>query len=396
MIKLKVVTPTLTLVCSSVLVACAADHDGSQFDFGVAGDSIDTTGSGGEPEGLDDGEVTPPDLGDGDGDGDGDVDNDSDSCMTAQVSANLVRQNVVLVLDKSYSMVSNDFDHDGDAATSSVTRWAALHDVVSNVAPAYEGVANLGVALFPSMSATSIHEEACIVDDSLEVPVAETNAAAILAAIPGASETDLYGATPTAAGITNAVEHLVAVDDGRPAAIVLVTDGASNCGVGEDMMARFETYDENLPVVVDDAFSDLGIPTYVVGIDIQAESYFPQTQPRDRLNELAILGGVPNTGGADSFFDATNGVELAAALDKIADDVACTVQVDQLEGYAELMNAVIGGQNFDQLDSCDDGSGYVLNFDGETYTLEFCQLACEALVEAEGALEVGFACPPVG
>ncbi|MGB1700976.1 MAG: hypothetical protein ACPHRO_13540, partial [Nannocystaceae bacterium] len=209
-------------------------------------------------------------------------------------------------------------------------------------------------------------------------------------------ETELYGATPTSAGIANAVDHLVAIDDGRPAAMILVTDGASNCGEGADMTERLESYDENLPVVVDEAFTNLGIPTYVVGIDIQETSVFPATEPRERLNELALLGGVPNTNGADSFFDATDGIELADALDQIAAQVACTVEVEQLEGYAELMSATIGGVNYDQVDSCADGDGYVVDFDGQTYSLEFCNAACDALVAAEGALEVGFACIPVG
>ena len=109
-----------------------------------------------------------------------------------------------------------------------------------------------------------------------------------------------------------------------------------------------------------------------------------------------MLGGVPHTDGDDSFFDATDGVELTTALDQIAADVACTLQVEQLDGYAGLMNATINGETFGPVESCDEGSGYVIDFDGQTYTLEFCQLACEALVAAQGALEVGFACPPIG
>ena len=178
--------------------------------------------------------------------------------------------------------------------------------------------------------------------------------------------------------------------------MILVTDGASNCGESEDVLERFQTYDENLPTVVSDAYQDLGIPTYVVGIDIQETSTYPATEPRARLNELAALGGVPQADAANAFYDAQNGVELAAALDKIAAAVSCTVEVQQPEGYVGIEGIQIGQSMLTERQSCDEGDGFVASFDGLTYTIEFCGSACEAFVAEDGLADVGFACPPVG
>ena len=306
-----------------------------------------------------------------------------------------VPANVVLVLDKSHSMVQSVFDHDGDESTEPVTRWAALHGVVSEMTMTYQSVSNLGVSLFPTNTVTSDPLQACDTADAVEVPVGMNNAASILASIPAADDLEIYGATPAAAAITNAVEHLTTLDDGNPAAIILVTDGAANCGEEGSLIERFENFDENLPVVVDDAYSNHGIPTYVVGIDIQELSTYPAAEPRARMNEIAILGGAPSDAGEDSFYDAKNGLDLSYALDQIAADVACTVHVDALEGYDGIDAIHVGGAAVNELQSCADGDGYTVSFDGAAYDIEFCGAACDAFVAQDGVADIGFACPPV-
>ena len=47
--KLNTVSHTLTLVCSSLLVACAPERAASQFDFGVGGEPFDSDGTGTDP-----------------------------------------------------------------------------------------------------------------------------------------------------------------------------------------------------------------------------------------------------------------------------------------------------------------------------------------------------------
>ena len=62
---------------------------------------------------------------------------------------------VMLVLDKSGSMVNNAWDHDGDAGTPDETRWATLYSVTDFILTNFEGGIQFGLQLFPSTDATT-------------------------------------------------------------------------------------------------------------------------------------------------------------------------------------------------------------------------------------------------
>src|SRR5690606_12193817 len=113
------------------------------------------------------------------------------------------------------------WDDDGEAQTPDVTRWTSLHATVDSIANQYQEAMHLGVTLFPSTDATGAYDEACLVNSKPEVEVGIGNAKAILAAIPAADDTELYGATPAAAGVTTALAHLQSLKDDLPAAIIL-------------------------------------------------------------------------------------------------------------------------------------------------------------------------------
>src|SRR5690606_31559106 len=118
---------------------------------------------------------------------------------------------------------------------------------------------------------------------------------------PGPDETDatIKGGTPATKGVKAALAELATIQDGQPQFIILVTDGAANCREdAQNNTELFEQYDENLPAVVGDAFANLDVPTYVVGIAIKDETSATQndgnpdnTNTYTRLNELADLGG---------------------------------------------------------------------------------------------------------
>src|SRR5690606_16655780 len=204
------------------------------------------------------------------GDGDGEPP-DLIPCDIPEVALEPVIPHVVLVLDKSGSMIENSWDHDANPQTPEVTRWKSLHTVVSSIVNNFDEQLEFGAQLYPSTDATNeYNQSACLVDAPPEVPVALDNAIQVLLGIPTGNSQNIRGGTPTAAGMSSAIEHLIAHDDGDPAAIILVTDGAANCRIdaGNDQFERFETYDPNLLGIVADAYSDLQIPTYVVGIDI--------------------------------------------------------------------------------------------------------------------------------
>ncbi|RMG93416.1 MAG: VWA domain-containing protein [Deltaproteobacteria bacterium] len=194
-------------------------------------------------------------------------------CGEAMVEPMAVPPNVILVLDKSGSMVANTWDHDQNPMTPDVTRWQSLHAVVTNIANNFDAAINLGMQLFPSLAAQNTYgAAACTVEATPEVPVQPMNGAAVLAAMPpaNADSSIIKGGTPATAAIVAASDHLKTLDAQIPRAIILVTDGAANCG-GTTDQEKMELYDEQLPVVVGDLYQNDGIPTYVVGIDMKNE-----------------------------------------------------------------------------------------------------------------------------
>jgi hypothetical protein len=380
----------LALVGATMLSACVETPDSDPIldDEGIAIDETGETGESGE---------APPDMPDPfEGEGEGETEGDeTPTCETTTAVANNIPPNVMLVLDKSRSMINYAWDDDADPQTADVTRWYSLHGTVDSITAQYEQGMNLGLTLFPSAAATSDFDDACLVSTMPDVPTGAGNAAAILAAIPTAESMDLWGATPAAAGITTALAHLEALEDGLPAAMILITDGAANCGLGNEGSDLFNLYDEDLPLIVADAWERAGIPTYVIGIDIQDESMAPNTMPREKLDEVAQLGGVPQSGEV-GFYDATSAEALASALDEIASSVSCTVSLGDEPSGTDQLVVSINGEELSQVESCEQGDGWMFTDpDGALDSIELCNAACDALLEF-GEVEAEFLCPPQG
>jgi hypothetical protein len=331
-----------------------------------------------------------------------------------------VPPNVALVLDRSGSMKDFLWDADGNAGTPDITRWNSLYNVVESVVGEFDAELNLGAAFFPSDNAfQQLGQGACITNATPEVPVEPLNGAAVLAAMPPAASTDLVGATPATAGVESALGHLLTLDPNVDRFMILVTDGAANCGadadttdcpgIGCDLM---ESYDERLPIVVGDAFDMEAIPTFVVGIDIQdawvgvGADGMPGTADDDdgqvaantfeRLNDVAIAGGRAQDGD-EKFFNAQNEIELQSALEEIAGQVfSCTVELDPPPENPEFVEIEIGGMPVDRVRDCATEDGWVYtNPDGPYDAIQLCGSACEML-GATGELDATFACPPAG
>lgn len=303
--------------------------------------------------------------------------------------------NVVLVLDKSFSMVDNVWDHDGDPATDLVTRWHSLHSSVSFIVGEFDAGLNFGAVLFPSVEVPDNEPEtACHVRTDPDAVVAPSNGAAVLASLPGPDEVELYGGTPASGGINTALEHLRSLDAEVPRALIFVTDGAANCLEGSSDDAVFTQYDENLAGLVEAARED-GIPTFVVGIDILDEvAQFPQDNPFDRLNEVAVAGGFPRP-GQERFHNAQDEDELRAAISQISSQIGCTVPLDPIPESPELLSIMIDGEEVTAVDSCDgaeEGWRYT-NPDGPYDEIELCSSSCNALHDL-GTLAAHYNCVP--
>ncbi|MBA3545942.1 MAG: VWA domain-containing protein [Nannocystis sp.] len=329
-------------------------------------------------------------------------------CDVVKATLKPVVPNMMLVLDKSGSMVADPagyWDHDADAATPKITRWNSLYQTVQSIVNDFNDSINFGANLFPGKAAKAVYDPgACIVNANVEIPVAPKNKDAVLNGIPQAGDISIRGGTPTFRGITAALNHLKTLDPAVPRAMLLLTDGAANCiegaGVPGNYAPLFEVYDQALHTLVADAWTKDGIPTYVVGIDTKNEvsnntndGNPNSTNTYTKLNELALDGGKPKDDPVEKFYNAANQIQLKDALDAIAKDaISCVIPIDEEPGAPEKTKVLVGGVEVPMVMDCAVENGWVYtNPMGPYDAIELCGTACGDLKIVKEA-DVEFYC----
>ena len=354
--------------------------------------------------------------------GGGNTSFDPDDCGEAVVNIPIVTPSVMLVLDKSGSMVADPsgfWDHDQDPATPTITRWNSLYSVVDLIVNNFNNSMNLGAVLFPAKTAAgSYTEAACTVAAAPDVTIAGMNAAKILGAIPGAltDATMLKGGTPATKGLKVGIAELEAAPADQPKFMIFVTDGAANCQENApDLTTLFEMYDDKVAETVAAALT-MGIKTYVVGIDISQvvsgdlkDGNPNSTNTYEKLNLVAEAGGVARPGD-EKFFNTTNQDELQAALQSISMQIlSCTIDLDptpmfpnsvEVDGFREGLPV---GPDDDQIPITDcktqDGWQYLPKIDpndpNELTRIELCGTACTEF-QMSGKVDIQYRCPDQG
>lgn len=382
--------PAMRLAMLAALAsACGDDSAGADAETGI---QLPTGGTDGET--LDGGTL---DGGTADGTAT-EGDDLPDNCGASTFMLEHQPTNVVLVLDKSYSMVDNSWDHDNDPSTADVTRWHSLYDSVDFIIQEFDDGLNFGAVLFPAASVPDNEwQNACYVEIEPDAGVAATNGEEVLAVLPPRDSFDIYGGTPASGGILTALNHLRSLDPELPRAMILITDGAANCLAGTSDQDVFLLYDENLPALVAEAYNDEQIPTYVVGIDIiDGIADYPVDNPYERLNEVAIAGGYPQP-GAEKFHNAQDEDELRAAISQISSQIGCIIPLDMPPTQPELLSIFIDGEEIPWVDSCEgnDLGWRYTNPMGPYDEIELCAEACSALHNI-GTLSATYNCVPQG
>jgi hypothetical protein len=331
---------------------------------------------------------------------------DPPTCSESHFVRTVVPARVVLVLDKSGSMVNIRWDHDDDPTTDEVTHWSSLHAAMDLVTTSFNGSIDFGLLLYPSLEATSAYDEtACPVAESPEVPVAPGNAMAVMDVLPPADAPlmSIRGGTPSATALAIAVQHLDDPATRVPRSILFVTDGAANCRADATTAAElFEGYDESVHTVVADAWQAHGIATDVVGIAIPdevspavADGLPNGINLHERLDLLAEQGGRPRDDGGPRYHATHDQLQLEAALTEIlSQQLDCTMTLDPPPERPNLVQLEIDGQLLARIDDCATEDGWMYtSLDGSYDSIELCGAAC-ALLAAQGALEATYGCPP--
>jgi Mg-chelatase subunit ChlD len=296
-------------------------------------------------------------------------------CQVEETQINPIPPDVLLVLDKSGSMSMESWDHDDDPQTPVVTRWYSLHVVVESIVNKFNKTVNFGVKLFPKIDAGSyIDEGACDVDAGVEVEIAPMNAAGVLAKVP-AADFAVLGGTPMETGLKEAFKYLQALDPSKQRFALLIADGEIS------KTCQGEIFNEALGAVKG-GFA-MGIPTYVVGIDVDAST-------SAQLKYLAEAGGKPNAANPDSFYQTTSQTELQAALQQIVDDtLSCVIDVDPEPSEPELFQVWIGQTQIDAATDCAKDDGWV--WTKPHSQIELCGQACLDLKKS-GQVEARYFC----
>jgi len=288
-------------------------------------------------------------------------------CQVETTKITPIPPDVLLVLDKSGSMSMEKWDHDANPQTAVVTRWFSLHGVVKSVVTKFDKTVNFGMKLFPRLGAGSYQDNgACEVTPGVEVEIAPENAEGVLAILPGA-EIAVLGGTPMETGLKEAFTYLQALDPGKQRFALLIADGEIS------KTCEGEVFNEALGAVKG-AYAK-GIPTYVVGIDVD-----PSTSAQ--LSALAAGGGKPNPNNPDGFYQTSSQIELQAALQQIVDDtLSCVIDVTPEPSEPGLFEVWIGVDQIDAVTDCETEDGWV--WTKPHAQIELCGQACVALKKSQ-------------
>jgi hypothetical protein len=244
--------------------------------------------------------------------GDGSVMGSLDSnCGTKTQSAKMLPPDIMLVMDRSLSMTDdiNDRTCDGGTGTNgncgSSSKWEIVLPVLTQVITGNDAKVNWGMYFLGDEPAT------CGVATTPVVPIAAMNASAVTTTLAGVQFNGQTG-TPTRRVLQASTSYLTGLTDQNPKFMLLATDGEPNCATTSASSLNMDDA-TGTDQAVKDALA-MGIPTFVVGIG--------NTNAAASLNQLAMDGGKPQTGGTTSYYQVNDAAALSTALSTIVGQAA--------------------------------------------------------------------------
>ena len=219
------------------------------------------------------------------------------NCAAVNQGAAPLPPDILIVQDRSGSMEWNaDASCMRNCGVDS--RWNQVTAALSQVVTTTDTMVNWGLKFFGSSNS-------CTVTAPPEVPIGPMNGAAIVAAI---GRTNTGSPTPTRNGVNAAAAYMATLTDTNPKYLLLATDGEPTCNPDLPASMMNTADSEGAQTAVTNAFN-MGFKTFVVGIG--------DTMGAATLDQMAINGGMPQSGAATSFYQVTDTASLVAALQTI-------------------------------------------------------------------------------
>jgi hypothetical protein len=309
----------------------------------------------------------------GSGGGSGGSSADGEGCEELVIRAKPNAPDVLIVLDRSGSMMGVDVVAGG----SGTIRWPGCIAALKSVTAQFEERIRFGLMMFPAFSTSPLDlvPFSCS-PGKMDVRISLGTASMIASALDAALPTT--GGTPTPETLRIALNVLgdrTPIPDQivTPAYVLLVTDGKPTCPNGGG--ASENTQDVTLTLQALDALLNANIPTYVIGYDTASIS--------------PLLDSFAMHGGTHKHYAVDNEAALVQEFSRIAGDlVSCSYELESEPPDPTYVLVEIDGQPV-RLNAAD---GWVLN--GKSIDLQGA--ACKTLRSSEGhVVNVVRKCDPV-
>ena len=223
-----------------------------------------------------------------------------------------VPPDILILMDRSSSLLDDATGMSCTGGCGDSSKWALLTAAVDELVVGI-GAVNWGLMFFGT-------DDACGTNLSPAVAMAPSGASAmpivgaLALATPG-------GDAPTTAAVSAAVQYLESLPDASPKYILLVTDGQSGCSS-------------------DPGTANFSYPTFVLAAVAPSD-----TTAIAALNQMAVNGGEPQEGGANTFY--TTADDLGAQLDPTRVSLATSCVVPLLGPLPTGMTLAITAQRRD-------------------------------------------------
>lgn len=253
------------------------------------------------------------------------------NCPSTSFTANSLPPELLIVLDRSGSMLENNMGMScGNAGCGPDSKWAQTTSAINQVVGQTEGMVRWGLKFFASGSGRG--GGGCNVNAMAEVPVGPMNAAAIAGAIAANTPSS---STPIRAAVTQSAAYLRTVTTPNPKYMLLATDGQPNCAASGGMNMT----DDAAAIAAVSDVAGMGFPTFVIGIATNGIA-------EETLNMMAVNGGHPRMGQTPQYYPVTTSADLAAALTVIQGMVAlpCQFQIGGMPSDPASVGVTVGGQ----------------------------------------------------